>query len=804
MFWYKGYNDGISAVNEQIIMNKICTVFLICGLSKICKAQDFSVKGRVIDDQNTPVQFVSIKLLGIAKSVKQQSATDVLGYFQIKSGQGIYTIKIEQFGKTLYEKPLELYKDLDLSTIRVDNTNHLETVVVEKRENLLERKVDRLVFNVDKSTAAIGGNALDALSITPLVKVDESGGIGIVGKGGVSVMVNERIVHMSGTELTNYLRSLRSDDISKIEVLTTPPAKYESQGNSGMINIQLKRNMRSGWDGYLSSRLLQNTYTGTAQFFGLNYGNEKIITSLKANYYNDRSRADENFQNVGPFSSYSSARRKDVYKGIGVNFGLDYQMNKKSNIGFIYNFGRNLNAKYINETNRYLAGDVVTNLMSTESSHDGKTPSHTINGYYDIMLGESGDKLSFSTNFYQREPKNGVVFYTTDQKTDSIFDVVNDSQVKYRIWSSQGDIVLTRSFAKLEMGVKYTTFKNHSSVDYFNRVGDDLFLDSSRSNRFDYSEKNYATYVSASRSFGEMWSFQLGLRYEYSRVSGLSLSTGAENRSDYGRLFPNAFVNFKPNADNSFTLSYSRRINRPGFSELDPFRWYSTPNSYSTGNPQLRPSYNHNFELSYLLKGKFSSNIYYQHMYDGYKQLTMLKKIDLVSTYDNFFDQDAYGLNITYADKLFPWWETNNAVDLSYSSSKVYSDEMLAQSGTGASFSSNNTLTLNKNKTTFLTANYWMNLPSRRGNSVSKGRGAFQTGTKSYFLDKKVIVMATVNDVFRQLKGRGTNYFRDNVQRYDNYYDSRNITVSVMYRFGKKVSKKSIKNIDFKEVNRAN
>lgn len=786
-------------------MNKICTVLLICGLSQAARAQDFSIKGRVLDQQNAPIPYVSVKLLNATKSVQQQSAADNLGNFIITSPKGSYILKIEQFGKTLFEKTILLDNKIDLSDIKVDNINRLEDVVIEKRGNLLERKVDRLVFNIDRSTAAVGGNALDALAITPLVKVDEGGGIGIVGKGGVAVMVNEKIVHMTGSELTNYLRSLRSDDISKIEVLTTPPAKYESQGNSGMINIQLKRNSRAGWDGYVSSRFLQNSYAGTAQYLGLNYGNEKLVTSLKASYYNDRSRADENFQNVGPFSSFSSARRKDVYKGIGINLGMDYLITKKSNIGFVYNFGRNVSNKYINETNRYLAKDIVTNLMSTESSHEGRTPAHTVSGYYDIKLGEKGDdKLSFSTNFYQRNPKNDVLFYTTDQITDSVFDVVNDSEVKYRIWSTQGDLTLNRTFAKLEMGLKYTTFNNRSSVDYFNRFREDLILDNSRSNKFDYSEKNYAAYVSASRNLGEMWSLQLGLRYEYSSVNGISISTGATNTSNYGRLFPNAFVNFRPNADNSFTLSYSKRINRPGFSELDPFRWYSTPNSYSTGNPQLRPSYNHNFEISYLFRGKLSTGIYYQHMYDGYKQLTRLDKIDLVSTYVNFFDQNSYGLNITYADKLFNWWETNNAADFSYSSSKVYNNELIAQSGTGVSFSSNNSFTLNKEKTAFLTTNYWMNLPSRRGNSLSKTRGAFQFGAKSYFLEKKLLVSATVNDVFKQLKGRGANYFQNNLQSYDNYYDSRNITISVMYRFGKKVSKSSVKNIDFKEVNRAN
>ncbi len=799
----KGFKTifGLTIILKTML--KVCIIFLGVGISQIAIAQELSIQGRVLDMKNIPIQYASVKLYGAQDVLTYMGATDSLGIFKINGKSGKYKLRIEQFGTMLSDKVIELNQDSVLGDIYIDNTKQLETVVIEKKLPLLERKVDRLVFNVDRSAAASGGSALEALSITPLVKVDEGGGIGIVGKGSVSVMVNERIVHMSGTELSNYLRSLRSDDIARIEVLTVPPAKYEVQGNSGMINIQLKRSTKSGFDGYVSSRALQNSYLGIAEFLGLNYSNENLVTTFKASYFNDRNRAAENFQNLGHYSSFGHTRRKDSYKGLGLNFGVDYKLGKNSKIGLIYNLGMDNDQKAITEHNRYESDEVMTNSMDTESQHGRKTPSHTLNLYYDLNLGKQGDKLSFSTNYYARSPRNKVNLYTVDSITDSVSDVYNDSEVRYRIWSTQGDLVLPRSFAKLEMGLKYTRFKNNSSVGYFNRIGSELVIDASRSNLFDYSEVNYATYVSASRNLGDLWSLQLGLRYEYSRVDGLSISTGNRNVSNYGKLFPNAFINYKPSADHSFTLSYSERIDRPGFRELDPFRWYSTPNNYSTGNPQLRPSYSHNFELSYLLKGRFSSSLYYQLTLDGYKQVSRLNKIDQVSIYENFFDRNTYGLNLTYADKLLPWWESNNAVDLSYSTSRVHLAEMLAQSGAGASFSTSNTMSLNKDKTYFILTNYWMNLPSKRGNSISRSRGAFQIGVKSFLFEKKLTASLVANDVFKQLKGKGDNYFQDNLQSFNNYYDARNVTLSLVYKFGKKTNKNKVKNVDFKEVSRA-
>lgn len=770
---------------------------------RVVSAQDFSIKGRLVNGHEYPIQFVGINLFSEDGLLRKQAITDSLGFFSLNAESGQYFIRGKQFDKMLFEKPVNLTTDVNLGTIYVKESIVLEGVTVNAPSQLLERKVDRLVFNVQNSIGAAGGSGLDALTITPLVKVDEDGSVSIVGKGSVGVMINDKIINLSGTDLTNYLRSLRSDDIAKIEVVTVPSSKYEAQGNSGLINIVLKKRHRSGWDGYLTSRARQNTYTGISESFGLNYSSDRLTTSLKMNYFDDKSRAEENYDILGSYSSKSSSKRKDKYKGFGINAGLDYQLSQNSTLGFIYVLGYDRNDKDIDEGSQYFTSDILTNSMFTSTERKEKTPTHTLNSYYEYKLGANGNKLSFSGNFFQRNPSNAVNFSTIDDVANSAYNVYNTSEVKYRIWSVQGDLVLDTKLAKFETGVKYADFNNRSDIGYYNIKEDGQpIIVPDRSNRFNYLEENYAGYVSGEKDLGKKWSLQVGLRYEYSVIKGISESEGDVNSSKYGNIFPNAYISYKANDDNSLTISYSKRINRPGFSELNPFRWYSNPNTYSSGNPELRPSFNHNFELSYLFKGKFSVSTYFQRTLDGYDQLTKLDSIYEISSYKNCYNQNSIGLNLTFADKVFKWWESNDAFNVSHSTSEVFYSDMIAQSGWGANFSTSNTIGIDKDKTKFLVVNYWQNLPSRIGNALSKGRASFQLGTKLYFLDKKLISSLTVNDVFRQLKGRGINYYQDNTQYFNNYYDSRNISVNVMYKFGMKPSKKHLKEIEFKEKDR--
>ena len=212
-------------------------IFISCYLIafSFCSSvfgQQFSIKGKVINQHDKALEFADILLFENDSLLINQAYTDNLGLFSMKIDAGNYLLKIEQFGVEFYSEEIEIKQDKDLGLVKIQDATTLEGTTITAKKKLIEQKVDRLVYNIENSIASQGMSALDALRNTPMVNVLNDN-ISIVGKGNVSVMVNDRMLNLSGSELTNYLQSLRSDDIAKIEIITTPPSKYEAQGNSG-------------------------------------------------------------------------------------------------------------------------------------------------------------------------------------------------------------------------------------------------------------------------------------------------------------------------------------------------------------------------------------------------------------------------------------------------------------------------------------------------------------------------------------------------------------------------------------------
>ncbi|WP_234034241.1 hypothetical protein [Elizabethkingia sp. M8] len=224
--------------------------------------------------------------------------------------------------------------------------------------------------------------------------------ISIIGKSGVAVMINDKILNLSGTDLINYLKSLRSDDISKIEIITTPPAKYEAQGNSGMLNIILKKNVKLGWSGTLSSSYVQTTYSGNANNITLNYNSNKITSSLRLRQYDRPSKALEFIDIIGGNSILSSDNRKDMFKGIGANLSFDYKLNQKSNVGVVYDIGKSHINMDIDNQSIYKTNNVKDSTLTTFSHQKKPIKTHSLYGYYDYKIDSSGKKLSIGVNYF--------------------------------------------------------------------------------------------------------------------------------------------------------------------------------------------------------------------------------------------------------------------------------------------------------------------------------------------------------------------------------------------------------------------
>ncbi|AZA72306.1 TonB-dependent receptor domain-containing protein [Chryseobacterium indoltheticum] len=679
----------------------------------------------------------------------------------------------------------------------------IESVTIEgKKKLLLERKADRLIFNVEASVASQGMDGAETLTNVPMLKVDENlGNISITGKSSVNVMVNGRMLNLSGTNLVNYLKTIRSENIAKIEVITTPPAKYEAQGNSGLINIILKKNPNLGWSGSVNTGLNQRTYSGGNSTGTLNYQTEKLSLSLKTSYADRAKRSEENYSILGASQNYSRSVRKDMWKELTPNLNFSYKLNKNSEIGIEYIFSHQKSGMDIVNETRNVDTDLSVENLLTKTFHREKTPTHTLSAYYDLKLDSLGKKLSFAGNFFKNNSDTDVNFSTLKLSDNSVQNVNTKSIVEPQVFSLQGDLELPFSFGTIETGLKFNQFKNATDLQYFNIINDQHIPDFQRANLFEYREENYAAYFSYAKSFGEHWETKAGLRYENTQAQSFTPSTNLENKYNYGQWFPSAFVSYKKDK-NVFSLSYSRRINRPSMSNLNPFRWYENPYSYSSGNPLLTPSYINNLELGYTYNSKFSASIYYLKLKNGFGQVALIDGLSQIGTYLNYYNNNFYGFNASYTDKLFKFWETSLSLNGSSTDSKVFNIEAETQKGHSISYSINNTFTINKNKTVFFFLNYSQDLPYKNVNSYFHNFSNLTSGIKVSLMEKQLQINATVTNIFAQ-KYRGDMYFKDNSQHFNNYWDGRSFRLNINYTLGNNKKKRSIKSISFEEKDRA-
>lgn len=684
---------------------------------------------------------------------------------------------------------------------RKDSIKNIEQVEILVKKKLLERKADRMIFNVEASIASQGMDGTETLTNVPMIKVDESlGTISITGKSSVNIMINGRMLNLSGPALMNYLKSIRSENIARIEVITTPPARYEAQGNSGLINIILKKNPNIGFSGNMTSNLIQRTYSGFGNTGTVNYQNEKFSSSLKLVYYDSAKRTSENYDIMGTTQNYSSSIRRDMWNELTPSINMSYKITKNSEAGFEYMYAHQKSGMDIVNTTRNISPNFTEENLLTHTFHREKEPTHTVSAYYDLKLDSLGKKLSLTGNFYKNNSDTEVNFSTQRLSANTVEDVKTLSLVAPKIFSVQADLELPFSFGTIETGAKFNQFKNNSDLKYFNLTDNGYVADAARANLFQYQEKNYAAYFSYAKNFGTHWETKAGLRYERTVAESYTPSSGSGNSYRYGQWFPSAYVSYKKDK-NIFSLSYSRRINRPGMGDLNPFRWYSNPYSYSSGNPLLTPSYINNLELTYTFNNKLTTSMYYLRVKNAFGQVSFQDGLSQVSTYLNYYNNNALGFNVSYTDTFFRCWESSVSANASYQDSDMFGVNAQTQKGASVSYSVNNTVTLNKNKTIALFLNYEQDLPHRSVNYYLYNFSNLSSGFKVSLMDKQLQINATVTNIFAQ-RYRGDIYFTDRVHHMNNYWDGRSFRLSVNYTFGskKKIQKKDIK---FEEKERA-
>jgi len=767
---------------------KTITTLLIAFVCSICFGQNFT--GKIIDKQNLPISFANI----VAKDKVDHSlikgvTSDENGEFSINLNKENMYLEISFVGfitKKIYPTQTAI------GTIVLDEGGQeLKEVVVIARKKLIQQKVDRLIFNIENTVAGTGGNALDALKATPSVNV-EADNLAIVGKGSVRVMVNDRIVQLSGNELSAYLSTIASDDIKNIEVITAPPSKYDADGNSGLINIVLKKSKENSWSNQLRTSYTQATYPLFNFGNTFNYNKNKVNLIASLNGIKGNTARFDQYDIVFPSAStVTNLDMKNKENMISGRLGLDYKLTSNATIGILY--AGSLEDRNLNDDGRTLMDDGNGTFTINQGNAERKNKNHSMNVHFIQKLDTLGRKLSIDIDYFNFNNSFDRNFSSEQFITNpSFFEAENNTNQDIKNYSGKIDITHPSKWANFSYGIKTTLTKTDSNVNFFNTTTGTPVFDPTQSNEFMYSENINALYADMSKQLGEKWQTKIGFRFENTQTKGVSKTNNQTDKRSYNKLFPSVFLGYNPNNENMFNLSYSRRIERPSFERLNPFRFYLNSISYQEGNPFLQPQISDNLEITHTYKGKLISKAFVNYVDDGYFNIIEVEDGEqqrVVVTYENFFTAYNYGLSQTFIYNPKKWWNTTSQATLSKMDTR-YKDgfDLDAELLSGWNFQlyNRNTFHLNQAKTVQAEATLIYASRQKLMYFSTSEMISLDLGLKFSILDKKLNCAVAVNDILRR-KAVDVNTKTNGIdQTYNNYYDTQSVKISLNYSFGNK------------------
>jgi hypothetical protein len=435
------------------------------------------ISGQIKNQNNKSIELVEIQLQNKDSLIVKSELTDIEGRFKIAIENGEYIILIKQLGIVLYKQKINPIQNLDLGIIQVtENKQQLQEVIIATKKKLIERKVDRLVFNVENSISANGGDGIDALKVTPGLRV-QNDQITMIGKSGMGVMVNDRLIQLSGDDLINYLKNLKSDDIKKIEVITNPPAKYDAQGNSGLVNIVTKTAKKDSFNGSVRTSLSQSQKLMGTTGLNLNYQKNKLSITSNLNYSNGSKKPYQEYKLTYPTYIWNEENNKRNYSNsTSGGFTIDYKVSNKTKIGAEYSISYSLPiVKVLDNSSIYKRSTLVLDsVIRNESRVELKRATNSINFYSITELDTLGKKLNFDIDYlnYNSDTDNNFnsnSFYPNDTPIANRYSSANNSSNQnIGILTSKLDFEYPTKWANLSFGTKLSFINNDSQVNFYN------------------------------------------------------------------------------------------------------------------------------------------------------------------------------------------------------------------------------------------------------------------------------------------------------------------------------------------------
>ena len=794
---------------KQFVMKKLLLLPLLTFIFTLSLlAQSGKIKGRILGDDAKPLEFVTVTLHNLKDSTLVKGALSEADgqYFFEQLKNGSYFVKANQVGlKTISSDPHSISgNELTVNDLTLKNDiKTLNAVTVTAQKPFIEHQLDKTVVNVENSIVAAGSTALEVLEKAPSVIVDSEGKITLRGKQGVRVMIDGKPSQLSQDQLANLLRNTNASMIQKIEIITNPSSKYDAQGNAGIINIVMKKNQLYGTNGQVSATYGQGVYYKSMNSLNLNYRNGKWNLFGSYNYnsrmnfnINDitrRFRAD-NGKGAVVDSFVQYAYHWNPYTSNGWRGGLDFNATEKTTIGILLsgNFGGR-NAKMyplsLENTTKIFAPNGVLRTETHTMTYQPLDKWNEVSSNFNLkhVFDSTGKELTFDADYYT---------YNTDSQQDikvSSTGETNSNQQnnivrKFDIASAKFDYTHPLSkTSNFEFGGKSSFVNSQNDIRFYNVYSGVKEVDKNITNDFKYAENVNAAYANWKQELKGGISYQVGLRVENTNIEGNQVTTDTSFERHYTDIFPTAFVSKKWGAKDKHTvsLSYSRRIDRPEYDNLNPFREFLDRYTYQQGNPNLTPQYSNNVEVNYTFMGAMSLGLNYSKTNDA--MAMVLRQNDATKqtfvTKENIATLQNYGATLNIPVPIQKWWFVNASVNgfINRFQGK-YLGADLDLKIPALNLNIQNRFTLPKNWTAEVSG--WYTSRPSEGILIGGEMYAFNAGISKQLLDKRLTLRLNAQDMFRTQRFQGTQRFENIDISVMSRWDSRQVRMTASYRFG--------------------
>ncbi|MES2761130.1 MAG: TonB-dependent receptor [Bacteroidota bacterium] len=763
------------------------------------------ISGSIKDSVSAGIPFASIAVLNSAdSSIVKGSISDEFGAYKIENLKpGSYVLKFYAVG---YTESYGSVFALDTATqlviphiILLQHGFNLSEVSVTTIKRTIEFKNGMTVLNVENSIMAAGNTVMDVLKRIPGVTVDNNNNISISGKQGVRIMMDGRMQQLSMEQVVSMLTAMSADQVSKIEVMKSPPVKYDAQGNAGIINIVTKKVTTKGYSGSINYNPGMGQRFGNSIYATLNFKSRKltIFSNINPMYKVFYDRYDYHkfvtYQDNTTIFDHTGDH-ENLRKYISGKIGADYALTKKTTIGFSV-------ANTINNTRPVEHGYVSINGYNdvgfdhyyyvTDDKEIWTNPSYNLNAEH--KFDTLGTNLSLSVDYAD-------FINTSDRKSESVFLNADNSYAKpVQSFQSNNDSKINIFTQKLdfqtylkptwffETGAKGTFVKNSTDFVFQRRdtITNVYYTDTSFTNNYRYKETLMAGYINFRKEF-KKGTIGIGVRAENTEITGYNLTNGFKLTRSYLNFFPNLSFDYQLNEKHGIQFNYNRRLDRPNYSQLNPFKRFEDQYAVAAGNPYLNPQFSDNIDLVHTYNQWITNSIGYAHFTQLFSDVTFQNDSSKVSTFMpvNLDQSDYYYYNLFLQKQLRSWWNAELSLNVYYTSFKSKVGNSILNTNTVSSnIYFNNDFILPKDFRIQLTMHY--NAPNKYAANYNKANGSCDFGVRKTFLKGKFSVMFQFLDMFYTDVSRTIYDFDNQYYTFDSYNDTRRFRLTLNYKFGK-------------------